>query len=303
MTVYKNIPPGVRILSDEESGSVDLGPLAPLMGTWTSAPGQGWNTISVPAPRKDSKGHGFLLEVIPYVETLTFRPAVAAGNRGPVSSGNQTEQQIVGLIYQQEVISDCSTDFCAARGFAKGVEIHAETGMILLTDNANPSVSVARLGTIPHGNSILLLGSATTAPGAPNIGELNTASTLLDGTPTPPGYDEFQGPQFPNFNQDDPNTTLREAIKGQDIIETTTLSLTTEGSTGGILNIPFIDDHINATKMACTYWIEKVKGPNGDYYQLQYSQNINLVFPPAGGGGAPLINWPHTDINTLLKSD
>ena len=299
MTNMSNLPVGAKILSASASEVQDLGPLQPLLGTWTSAPGAGWNTISVPAPPDISNGTGFLLEIVPYIETLTFQPAVIAANRGPVVDGEQVTQNVVGLIYEQKIISDCDIDACTSRGLGKGTEIHAETGMILFTDNSDPGVSVARLGTIPHGDSILLMGSVEESE-RPDIPVIDTLPTFVNGDPVPPGYLEFSVNPFDNFNDNNPNETLANQVANQTIVSTTTLTLNSENQ-GGILNIPFIKTNVDATKMNCTYWIEEVRGDSGTFFQLQYSQVINLVFPPAGAPATELVNWPHADVNTLTK--
>ena len=149
----KNFGTGIRHLSATQANEVDLGPLAQLPGTWVSAPidpkliAQGWNVISVPAVP-----NGFVYEVIPYTETLTFSPVIiAAGNRGPVVNGQQIEQMITGLSYEQKIISACPAGAkCEERGFAAGNEIHAETGFFLNVGDPNGGFTFARLSTIPH---------------------------------------------------------------------------------------------------------------------------------------------------------
>jgi len=104
-----NPPMGARILSVAEAEDIDIGPLKSLIGKWVGAVpkplsdiASGWNVISVPGPGVPD----FTYEVIPYTESLTFSAAVIqAGNRGPVINGNQIDQNIYGLMYQQQIIS------------------------------------------------------------------------------------------------------------------------------------------------------------------------------------------------------
>jgi hypothetical protein len=49
--------------------------------------------------------------------------------------------------------------------------------------------------------------------------------------------------------------------------------------------------------MDATFWIEKIKGSSA--LQMQYTQTINLVFPPTGKA-VPIV-WPHITVNTLVK--
>jgi hypothetical protein len=96
---------------------------------------------------------------------------------------------------------------------------------------------------------------------------------------------------------------LQEAIAGLDIVQTITLSVSTQDG-GGIVNIPFVDKNANATQFTCQYWIETVKDPSTgeDVQQLQYSQQTNIEFLPAfGGSPGQLIMWPHVNVNTLRK--
>jgi hypothetical protein len=288
--------------ADEAAAAIDLGPLAQLKGKWTSSGKLGWNVISVPGPANPD---GFVLEVIPYSEELTFTPVVQAGNRGPFeSNGTEDNQSITGLLYQQIIKSECDTPFCAQRGFSAGQEIHAERGLLLFIQNFNSGFDIARLSVIPHGNSLLAMGQSFNTPPANNnfFGTALTAPTTLAGIPIPGyGADQFGHSQFPEFNQNDPNTFLQSTLGEQTIKAMTTLVFSTANEDGGILNIPFITDNVKATQMHGIFWIETIQGLGGnpDFLQLQYTQTINLVFPPTGKT-TPVI-WPHVTINTLKK--
>ena len=302
---------GAKLLKLSQVDPSDLGPLAPLVGVWKNAPvpdsavATGWNVISVPGQDK-----GFVYEVIPYTETLTFQPVVVqAGNRGPVVNGEQVEQLIFGLLYEQQIVSACDTDFCKERGFPNGSTIHIETGLFLNLGTPNGGYSLARLSTIPHGNSLLALGSPLdlSEPGTNFFPEISAVPTLLNGGRVGTlGYsDQIIGTrQFEVFNQVNPNQFLQETLEGivggGSVTDMTVLNMTTNtpDANGGILNIPFIQNNVNATKMDATFWIENISGGKVDQV-LQYSQTINLVFPATGS--AQPINWPHITINSLVK--
>ncbi|TCJ19610.1 hypothetical protein EPD60_00355 [Flaviaesturariibacter flavus] len=293
---------GIKFISETEEDKVDLGPLTALEGTWKSKPGDGWNVIAVPGQS------GFVLEVIPYVETLSFKPVVVALNRGPFAGKTDSTgavQSITGLMYEQIIISDCDTDFCQQRGFAKGTMIHGERGLFLNVKNFNDGFDVVRLATIPHGNALLALGQSSEAvpPNNDFFAVASTKPTLVGGGRLPLGYsDIYDRPQFPGFNQVDPNTILRSRLGDRKINAMTTLQFSTTHSNGGILNIPFIQQNIDATQMDSIFWIENLDAVSdiaGAGLQLQYTQTINLVFP-ATGSKAP-INWPHVTVNTLIK--
>jgi hypothetical protein len=296
-----SLPVGARILTKAEAANVDLGPLTQLQGTWKSAKGMGWNVIAVPGPPSQE----FILEVIPYIETLTFTPVVAASNRGPFVNGTEEVQQLVGLMYEQVIVSTCNTPFCNTRGFGNGQQIHAERGIILNIQNLNSNFDIVRLSTIPHGNSVLAPGNASTAL-PPNNNFFGSASTMPKAVTgnLPFGYGEgqYDTPQFPVFPQTNPNLFLQKTLGSQQLTSLTTLSFSTKNNDGGILNIPFIQQNITATDMESTFWIETIKNPKAgqpDILQLQYTQTINLVFPPTGVK-LPVI-WPHVTVNTLLK--
>jgi len=308
---------GARFIPPSQVDEIDLGPLRPLIGQWESvvlpppvgnenaAPtASGWNVISVPAEK------GFIFEVIPYKENLKFSAvAVEAGNRGPVINGNQFDQEITGLFYEQQIISVCDTEFCDKRGFKNGTVIHAETGLFLYIKNYSSGLDIARLGTVPHGNALLALGTAedSTDPGTSFFPESSALAFNLDGSaPGGFGYNEniTLDPQFKEFNQVDPNTflqtTLAQMVGSGTLTSMTTFDLTTSNpdATGGILNIPFIQSNVTATSMDFTMWLQNITG-GSEAELLQYSQTVNLVFP-LGGSVTPIV-WPHISISTLKR--
>lgn len=295
---------GAKILPVSAADEIDLGFLRGFLGKWKSEPGSGtgWNVIAVPGNSKFTPpSDGFVLEVIPYWEEWSFQPAVIAGNRGL-----NAEQQVTGLIYEQKVFSDCDTDFCNARGFSKGTELHAETGMLLNLSSESSGYDVARLGSIPHGNSILLLGNSQKTKGKFTFPEANTSPSPVDGSIIT-GYGESQyqmHPRFPDFPQSNPNLQLKKDVADQTFGEVITLNLNTKAEDAGILNIPFIRNNTNATEMSCDFWLEEVLTPGGgSEWQLQYSQTINLVFPTTTDPNGKKFNWPHVDINTMKRVD
>ena len=301
-TNLSSLMAGAKVLTAEQAANVNLGPLTQLQGSWEGS--SGWNVIAVPGSNTGSSSldNSFVLEVIPYKETLSFSPVVVASNRGPFVDGGEEIQSIVGLMYQQSIISTCTAESCIKRGFAANTEIHAETGLfLLLNDNllgATTEYNIARLSTIPHGNALLALGtsSVTKNPGNSFIPAISSLPFPVPG----PGYADFYttpNTDFPGFITSDPNDMLTKAIAGNDITSMTVLDLSTTNGTGGILNIPFIQTNINATQMAATFWIEELSDGTT---QLQYSQNIFLKFPPTGS--TTMITWPHITVNTLQKT-
>ncbi|MBS1912829.1 MAG: hypothetical protein JST22_12650 [Bacteroidetes bacterium] len=270
-----------------------LGPLAPLAGTWVGS--KGWNIIAVPSAGSEpgDTGH-FTLIVQQYVETLTFTPVGA-----PVRNRGGAVDQFVGALEYEQRINDATT-----------MEVlHVENGLWLnlanivpdagdgLQADPPPEFSIGRSGSIPHGDAVLALGNATTTPGGPVIPAISTLPP--DAGPSAPlGYTDPYLNGSPNVTN--PNLALQQAIVGQTITNTTTITVDTQNE-GGIYNIPFIVGHADATRMQCTFWIETVQlSPTQTIQQLQYSQIIDLEFHQKFGE-AGLITWPHANTNTLLK--
>jgi hypothetical protein len=310
------LPMGAKILHEKEAETVDLGPLNDLKGTWEGAAFMGWNVIAVPGPLHTGGAGGFILEVIPYRERLKFTPVVIAGNRGVFNNNGQAEQQITGLMYEQIVISVCPSELCGKMGFPDGAEIHAETGLILyikdcvLTDGkascGDAEFTIARLATVPHGNSVLALGTAHTDTPADNnfFGEANTLPVpVTSGEQFTLAYTDpyTRVPQFPQFNQRDPNTFLQKTLDEAfaKITSMTTINMSTKHQTGGILNIPFNQTKVQTMDMSATFWIQHIQGQ--EMPQLQYTQTINLNFPGNGRKGPMPVIWPHVTVNTLKK--
>ncbi|UTW13453.1 heme-binding protein [Marinobacterium rhizophilum] len=273
-----------------------------LEGSWFG--NRGWNIIALPSRGSTPASPGdFKLLVLPYAETLDVRNAGApARNRG-----GSVDQFVAALEYQQRV-SNKDT----------GEALHVENGMFMnlseIIDNDNqtqplPEFNVARSGTIPHGDAIMLLSKPPiTDKGAPQIPNISSLPPDI-GQGAPLGYlDPYLVPRE-GINVSNPNATLRQdlemqAAAGFEILETRTLLLDS-AQAGGINNIPFVVRHANATRMQAVFWLEKVRNTQTgqEFDQLQYTQIIDLVFHLKFGQTDPksLITWPHITINTMVK--
>jgi hypothetical protein len=290
-----------RLGRDARTSVDDLGPLADLVGVWIGT--QGWELIAVPSTEQDGK-EGFRFIARPYAEVISFSPIGApVPNRG----GPAGDMFITGLMYDMR-ITDLATN----------EPLHLETGMWLNLSDVQggppPAQPIARSATIPHGDSLLAIGSASDAPGPPDI-PMTSAVPYAGPGKKPLGYtDPWDPPAIPSplthvpgFLAGTPNEVLKETIADLDVLSTTTLSLSTANG-GGILNIPFVDANAQATEFTCDYWIETVqdKGNPGrpepePVQQLQYSQQTNISFLPQFGDPEQLIMWPHVNVNTLRK--
>lgn len=287
-----------------------LGPLAGLSGKWV---GRGFNLISLPDFDKNAPSTGpqpFRALFNNTTETLEFVPGIDAPDRGSqVRNSNppagQNDIDVVGLRYLQTITDTNSGD-----------PLHVEPGFWLnvpASDIPKQPASIVRQGSIPHGSCVLAIGSGAVSPtGKPDFDFQAPDSTpMMDTTPphaTPFGYTDplFKNtPLPPPYTDKDkaiihsPNNVLKAAFAefGEYVTETTVLSVSTAPS-GGVLNIPFLQNSTNnnaaATSMTAVFWIQTGMTPLGrPFAVLQYSQTVVLNFIG--------INWPHITVATLYK--
>jgi hypothetical protein len=289
-------------------GQPRLGPLAELSGLWM---GTGFNMISRPDFQRQQP---FFLEINGTQETLEF---TKIGGQIPNRGSKQNDSFLNGLHYLQEV-SDCATHGA----------LHIEPGLwIFVPPTTVPSVTAAtvvRQAAIPHGDSLLAQSTLILdVTGGPKIDPVDsfpfTDAVIppLNGTAknpvTNPDYLKpfFEGkltrfclPDGLNLNAvvKDPTEVLRAQIKGQNIVNTVVLAISTAAAAGstGILNIPVVVSNANALQMDAIFWIETVQPTDGEpFMQLQYVQRVILDFPPAPT--AANIHWPHFSVATLVK--
>jgi len=149
--------PDVRITPDNATVSANLGLLRDLGGTWR---GKGFNLIA----RPDFQGDAPLyLQLNQTDETLTIEPI---GSSIPNRGFGQDDIELFGLTYLQK-ISDAAT----------GGALHIEPGIwVTQPETAYPPETpppggqiIARMATIPHGNSVLAQGGATPFTGPPTL--------------------------------------------------------------------------------------------------------------------------------------
>ena len=351
--------------------ALNLGPLGSLAGCWR---GSGFNAIWRPDNPESQPGSATrrFLELNLTSETIDFHviPGVVP-NRG---LNPQTDLSLYGLHYLQRVTdadppqfstsgqalhiepglfmnvpsSDESSESTIARlaSIPHGVSILMQGRNPGNTPHPGPPVippvypihglppivpaSALALGIQPIDVTIPLPPSGFSTPHtAATEGDLATDGPGSQSNVPPGGYPpEFQG--YVN----DPNSLLREAIAGQDILGHITINLSTDCPGGKIGNIPFLgltdpaDDASSAAAKAnianafvsqvnATFWIEWVRirdfpripkpeeicrpiyeiepyWPEPTYLQLQYSQVAILIFNG--------VFWPHVTVATLTLS-
>jgi hypothetical protein len=286
-----------RAVPSQRASAENLGPLMDLPGFWE---GTGFSMIA----RPDFSGgnpDGFFLELNLLRETIEFT-AIGSPvfNRGSV----QGDIAIYGVTYLHRVTDGIT-----------GEALHIEPGMWLTipaTQQPQAGPSIARLATIPHGNSVCTVGFTEDVipDGLPTIPPANTVPFPVGSQPPPPGtpnpfaeYDlstasAFRSSPVPaGVTQaaiDDPNALLRQALAGQALTHITRL-ITSTDSAGGIDNIPFIVSNADTLTLESAFAIETVRGPQDrEYLQLQYSQTALLNFRGR--------SWPHVTVGTLVKA-
>jgi THAP4-like, heme-binding beta-barrel domain len=276
--------PFTRLSPSLAHASDGLGPLADLVGTWVG--NKGVNMVAVPFPTQGNVP--FTLLVTPYLETITFSPI---GAKVPNRRAGGVDY-VVGVMYELRNI-DISTN----------QPMHVENGMLLLLDPVSKKNSVARLASVPHGDSVLAIGDWGRVDGPPIFPPIWSLPSDQD----PSQMRQYESAKTAQFDPKVPEATLASELAGQKILHTTFINLSTGGG-GGILNIPFIARQANARRFACNLWIETIADPkpNPDpakpahsFQQLQYAQTTIIEF--RDDQEAPRGRWPHVNINTLVK--
>lgn len=314
--------PGVLLgPTDPQNPQVAMGPLKYLLGTWTNQnlPGTGrggpqapYSYNVMPLPQVDpSSPLGYILKNFSYYEELTF---TAIHGNAP-NRGGTGQQVAYALFYEQRVYF--------AEGPNKDALVHAENGSLLyLADAKQPlgpygngdrpglgnqvvqnSVSpeqafnLAKQVSVPHGNSILALGSyagsGNTGTGVP---EIPPVSPLPSGVGIQPyqANDPVTNPQ-PALTAN-PNLALVNALAARPPTNFLHLGLSTTNGKGAVTNIGFEQQHANVARYDFDYWLESFDGTD-NYTQLQYTQTITLQIPING----QFVTFPHVTTNTLTR--
>jgi hypothetical protein len=318
MYIYKlPFEPQQRYRHIPRSGEHGLGPLSNLPGKWTNEPGlegRGWNMIALPFGTPDNQLKYRLL-LNQYNEELDFflvdKGVPNRGIREADGVVSELDQRLVTLDYEQEIRQFKVADFPATDEAHRGGEntpIHHEPGLWLHMLNESEGLDIARLASVPHGDSVLALGQSRTFVGPPQIPDVSGlpigVGMDIDNDPYLEPYRRFRTPNaFERlFDPTIPAELLKSANADVTIKQTTELKVDTRLGTGGIKNIPFIVNQANAVEMESTFWIEELAETDAYGWprlRLQYLQIVMLEFFPRHDGVAGLIKWPHVSINTL----
>lgn len=285
---------GVPALPPQGPLAERLGPLQNLPGRWS---GFGFNLIARP---DFQGGNDIFLELNRTKEHIEF---TAIGSNVPNRGSRQKDIDLFGVTYLQQ-ISDATPP---------GGALHIEPGIWLTVPATEVPVagpSVTRLATIPHGDAVNLSGPSISVDGGPIIAHANTVPFAIGGPEpaagTPNGFPEYNLAQPNQFRTDpgpagitqpiidDPNTVLTQALAGQKVLHTEVLKVSSVPS-GGVQNIPFIEENADAASVSAIFWVETVEdATGGTFLQLQYTQTVLLNFQN--------LSWPHVTVATLVKT-
>lgn len=323
----------------------ELGPLKNLLGVW-KARGTGWNMIALPYHEAPPPNGGFKFRLLmnQYNEELKF-DFVDDGvkNRGlerlDAPGVNQFDQVVTAIDYQQKIVQIAAEDRPASQYAGEaGLAIHHEPGLWLWGHNRNAKddhikgdqvseieLDIARLASVPHGNSVLALGNSACYKGMPVIPKLSGLPFGRFEDVISPSYDFkddpyllpykhyidkpyqgiFAGSSFQGFSPVDMNALLRLANDGVEIVRTTTLTVDTARKSGGITSAPFSVREADPVSMKSTFWIQELAEKEEDgtpKMRLQYSQVVMLnFFNPREDELPGPASWPHISIATLEK--
>jgi hypothetical protein len=335
------------------------GILEKLEGTWVNynptgeSKFNGLHNTSMPAPGSNSETVPGVFHFVcdDYVEELHFKLIPdKVRNRGG------SNEQFAGCVEYSQTIKDLN-----------GVGLHEENGMYLYMReickhpvdeealkhdflNHDPNVetyklgdvkdvflpyhSICRMGTIPHGNSLQLLGSDyVPMKGKPkfpkgedtwdfkhvtlhptmvvNLGNDDVVHNLDERPPlwanevNPPGARQyvqrvFQHTHYPYSVR--PDLRLRDAIDGQEMKDHVVIDLCTRyevGVQGSVSNTPMVAKYCPVTEVRYRMWLETVIEDGEEILQLQYEQIVMFEFSPFLDGS--IARWPHIQVNTLRQ--
>ena len=280
-----------------------LGPLAAFVGEWV---GTGFNTIfrpdstasptPMPGPITTTDAADNVLELNITTESLTFSQTLGTvPNRG---FGSQKDISLNGVPYLQAINDVTALDPNDPN--SKPIGIHVEPGLWMAVPSSTAPLeppTIVRMGSIPHGTTIQAQGTSSVNNGPPVIPSVDI-TPFFRGQPA--NKVPFQNQNASNngtrripqnltvapFNKltlaqwqariTDPNSVLRDAIAGQNIKATTTITVTTASKStapattpafgGGADNIAYLagdaagnNANANAIQLSATFWIEEVE--------------------------------------------
>jgi hypothetical protein len=283
--------------------------------TWR---GKGFNLIWRPNFENESGPLDHFLQLHITDESLSFTDIT--GKSGIANRGmNQKSIFLGGLAYLQTIYDwyDHSPQ-------------HVEPGVwanVPATIDPKEEPTVVRMGSIPHGTTFNLQGTAATIASRPDFGiarifpfkmgspddGLTGIVRLMEGwlplaRPSNSRTPANQLAGLTDAQLANPHLLLSRVIDHQTFVRpTTVLKVTSDTSApksvpdvgGGAQSIAFLTGKVSeggpnadVTSVTATFWIERVKDKYGNEFdQLQYTQRVLLNFNK--------LTWPHITVGTL----
>jgi len=293
-----------------------LGPIIHLVGNWTSLPAGTYSWNVMPLPQDDAPDL-FILKNFAYSEEITFAKIPGtAPNRG----GGFT--QVANTLFYEQRVYFSPGGIVPAK--AENTLVHAENGSWLYFNIINqkggafgegpttplpdgipklpvqPAQSaVGKQMSVPHGNSILAVGSVMTGTGKPSIKQV---STIPSYNGQPYGVSQYGASSIVNGVESNPN--INPNIKLLNFLDSPGLTVTdyihynVSAPQSEITNISFETKHSKVTAYEQDVWI---LNPNSAQPILMYSQNIGLDLDLVSNKSTDMkvVSFPHITCNVL----
>lgn len=297
-----------------------LGPIIHLVGNWTSIPEGTYAYNVMPLP-EDSHEDLFILKNFAYSEEMTFAKIPGtAPNRG----GGFT--QVANTLFYEQRVYFSPGGIVPAN--AEHTLVHAENGSWLylnitnqqegaFPDKDSPNVplpdgvpalpvqpaqkEICKQMSVPHGNSILAVGSVETGKGKPTIKQVNTIP-MYNGAPY--GVSQYGASKIvdgvetnPNIN---PNIKLVDYLNSAGVTVTDYIHYHVNAPESEITNISFETKHAKVSAYDQDIWI---LNPSSAQPIMMYSQNITLDLDLVSSASTEsiVVRFPHITCNVLTS--
>lgn len=314
-----------------------------LIGTWENQnfPGRDFggtaNPLSynvMPLPQQATPEHGplpypgYILKNFSYYETIRFNDVAGSVIPVPATAPNRgggVNQIAHALFYDQKV--------SFAEGPKTGEVVHVENGTWIYLDKvpqlagayADPEppappdippqprdITIAKQIAVPHGNSVLALGSFDTIGGDPVI---PGAPTIIGAPPPYPLPHELETNRFttqlvtPASDYENPDVSLTQnpnsvlqqavaAIAPEAYMHWRVTTEPLEHGRGIVTNIPFEQRRANVTEYWADYWLLQKEGI---FKYLAYTQTILMEMKIGPAYNERRFIFPHVTCNTITK--
>ncbi|TVY68040.1 hypothetical protein Focb16_v002161 [Fusarium oxysporum f. sp. cubense] len=296
----EDLAPAVPVVSIKVPESFNYGPTV-LQPTHQEPLSRNPKTITqFPKTPTDSSTSN-LLQLNLTGETQVFSKLLEhVPNRGLF---DQADIDLIGLPYTQSIVDAMPNPDGTVP--EKPPNIHFEPGLWMrvpqVEDMPELAASFCRIGSIPHGTTINAQGfrHAITSKDAPDIDPTDITPLLIEQVGIPPINEPHKTATELEI-VDDPNTILRQANEGKDIIENTMSIVSTYAPPGafggGTSNIGFNigsderkktgasrekkSGNANAVDVTAQYWVSKIRAE----VELDPSMRVGQKVSPASQG-------------------